>query len=909
MTYIRGIWLFGNSLRGSLELILSRRYKTVENRVKELLGESNYICIPDDNKILDWFLNNILYENVSRFPSKNVPLIFKSNTLGGVFSVDNIQTNDCGEIDVNKLQKISYKQLLNYMHISNEKGRNFCIWPFIYSFRNGFFLLALLSLEESISMNPKVLSIYRSFCGDFSNYVNRENNEFDVFETIKLVEIRITLQLLEDLLTIICSNQHNDLIDINNIQKIWRIMIPFGSPILDNKEAENILEVSSNNGIPKYLIRLLEENHIKSKQKIPKYKFSNEQGSGEGITNIIEDQIEDKSKYLFGDFYLDSVNETSEEVDINSEIEFNDDFSASVPISANKNLFIDVFSYGIGKLSINKKGLDYTNNSNLDYTLKFSLTEIISCFAKKHPLCTEIKYENSLVDNYTAEKFMEQISKPYSSFISGTINCSGKLPSSVSISCDVLLPWQKVFIEEETDLLVNYSELNTHINSTYINDNLDVDSINNNNNNKHKYKYIQPYILAKDNVSCTKISDEYFDLEKQVYKKLNSGISQGYNNGKLEMPFSRYKLSWKNNQINSSEIFSYWYPYEKKIPIKGYFTILPETKEPINQIAGSRSKGNFRPILIHDFQMEYCLCLDPKIVIGLEQCQITIPLIPGTLKYGRNRDIIPSMIIFNHTLRTSMGSVTISPDKKSIYWVINNPKELISKKTTNNSSKINNSSDLNRSIHLSTNAQKQNSLIQIRMNGSIRIRLIYKEKNKFKNRNKNSRIMMNENLFDKNNGNNIIFDKSLISPILESYPIDISVESGIPHYYKNKVDDNNELLYSAPNPFAMGIQSLLNHPIKDIDPMWLLELHPKIARYTDMNNTMSKKEIYKQLMDLIFSYSLVSFVANLSSNYDESTYRGIHIPKNTIKINPKALRFIGPEIYSNSGKYIIWRNS
>ncbi|KAH8738566.1 hypothetical protein FG386_003689 [Cryptosporidium ryanae] len=911
MTYIRGIWLFGNSLKGNLELILSRRFKTVENRVKELLGESSYVNVPDDNKILNWFLNKVLCENVSKFPSENVPLLFKNNTLGGVFSVDNIRTSDCDKIDIKSLSHISLNQLLNYMHIKNEDCKDRYVWPFMYSFKNGFFILILLSLEESILINPKILNIYRSFCGNFFEYKNEKKNKSDIFETIKLVEIRVALQLLEDLLVVIGINQQGNLIDVNKIQKIWRIMIPFGSPILDNKEVEEILSISTNIGIPKHLIRIFEENNNRSEKIVPKFKYNENQINFENEKNNNDNKLgENKVNFLLGDFYLDSVDDISEEARTDPGTEFNDDFSAAIPISGNRNLLLDVFGYGIEKLSTNKKGVDYINNSNSVYSVKFSLIEVISCFAKRHPLSTEIKHDDYLIDDYTTENFMEKIIKPYSSFISGVFKFSGKLPSSVSISCNILLPWQKVLIEDELEHLKDNNDLTEDINNNNNNNSITDFTYSKNNiflNNKQKYKYIQPYILTKDNISCTKVSDEYFDIKKKEYRT-NNDINLCFNNSELVIPFSRYKLSWKNSKISSSEIFSYWYPYEKEIPIKGYFTITPETQEPINQIAGSKSKGNFRPILIHDFKMEYCLCLDPKIVVGMEQCQITIPLIPGTLNYARNRDMIPSMIIFSHKLKTSMGNITISPDKKSIYWVINNPKELICKKISSRNFKVNDTIDSNNYKSFSSSEEKQNSIIQIRMNGSVRIRLIYKENNKVKH--KNRRVVINENNNNKDRENNIVFlDKPLISPILESYPIDISIESGIPYYYKKKAEEDNELLYSAPNPFGTGIQSLLNHPIKDIDPIWLLELHPKISKYSELNNSLSKKEAYGQLMDLIFSYSLISFVANLSSNYEESTYRGVHIPKNTININPKALRFTGPEIYSNSGKYIIWRNS
>ncbi|OII72734.1 uncharacterized protein cubi_01684 [Cryptosporidium ubiquitum] len=834
MTYIRGIWIFGNALKGgSLELILSKRFKSVENRLQKLL-EEDYVQVPNDKDILEWFKFRVLYENVSKFKAAKLSNIFKKSSLG-VFSIDNLKAPASSEKDeLNKeiLLSISENNLLHYMKVSEGKY----LWPFMYSYNKGYFMLILISLETSISEDHKLLNIYKTRSKDFIQ--NLESL------SIKLVEVRVGMQLLEDLLELLEINQEGRILKVSQILEVWRIFIPFGSPIMDKKEVRDLILLSRNKGIPNYLKNLLNQNFIDSSRILEKLKSTQDEQSMD---------TKKKETLLHGSFYLESINNLSQEEEqqliqeMDASMNLNDEFIPIIPNNDPKNqiIFGGMINLGIGKLS--SKTRTSTNQSSINYSMKFSLVELICCFAKKHPMITRIENRNPITEREDSmDNFIKKIGDPYASFISGALEFSGKLPNSVLISCNVILPWQKVTINSKDE--VNQENI-----------------------------YIQPYISVQDNISCTKLVDELFDSTQKTFIPIrhNSEIYSSSENSFT--PVSRFKLSWNSSQSNSSKIFNYWYPYELNIPIKGYYTISPESKEPIKQI--TQSQGHFRPILTHSFQIEYCLCFDPNIVKGMQVCQVSIPLLPGTLENincngnnSFNKHNIPSVMIFSHNLKSSMGQIVISNDKKHIIWTINNPKEVLGKSGSN----------------------EKFSFIQVRMYGSIKLRIIYKE-------NKNNKT-----------GNYSLQSQvqSFNSPAINSYMLNVGIESGSPscsQKFLENIHSNkyNEFLYSAPDPFGAGIQPFLNCPIKDVNPIWLMELHPKIAKFSENSKKLTQKEIYSNLIELIFPYSLLNF--NVCST--EATYKGVSIPPNSISINPKALQFDQPEIYSNSGKYIIWRNS
>ncbi|KAH8583255.1 uncharacterized protein ELE39_003461 [Cryptosporidium sp. chipmunk genotype I] len=835
MTYIRGIWLFGNSIKeGQLELILSKRFKSVENRFKKLL-EKDYVEIPNDKDILEWFKFRVLYENVAEFTAAKLPSIFRKSS-SGVFSIDNLKSSassDKDQVSKEDLISISENNLLYYMNVNEGKY----LWPFMYSYSNGYFILILISLETSISEDPEILKLFKTLS---RNHIKDLDHLL-----LKLVEFRVGIQLLEDLLELLGINQEGEILEVSHIIEAWRIFIPFGCPTMDKKEVKDIILLSRNKGVPKHLTNLLNDNSIESLRILEKLKSINDEQNHENKKN---------EQLLHGSFYLDSINKLSHEEEqqliqeVDASMSLNDEFIPIIPNSIPKNqiIFGDMLNIGIGKLS--SKTRSSTNQLSVNYSMKFTLIEVICCFAKKHPMITQIENGDSMAEGEeTMSNFIKKIGEPYMGFTSGALEFSGKLPNSVSISCNVILPWQKVTLETKDE-------------------------------NDQEVIYIQPYVSAKDNISCTKLSDELFDSNQKTFTPIRNNSEICIFSDESFTPVSKFKLSWNSSQSNSSKIFTYWYPYELDIPIKGYFTISPESKEPIKQI--TQSQGHFRPILTHSFQMEYCLCFDPAIVKGMQVCQVSIPLLPGTLESingagnnsSFNRHNIPSVMIFSHTLRSSMGQIIVSNDKKHIIWTINNPKEVLGKSGFN----------------------KKFSFIQLRMYGSVKLRIIYKE-------NKQNRTGNNYSQFQGQNFN---------SPAINSYMLNIGIESGNPNYSQKFLERTNfnkynNFLYSTPDPFGAGIQPFLNCPVKEIDPIWLIELHPKIAKFSENSKKVTQKEIYSNLTELIFPYSLLNFTVYSI----ETTYRGVNIPPSSISINPKALQFERPEIYSNSGKYIIWRNS
>lgn len=846
MTYIRGIWLFGRTERssGSLELILSKRFSSVESRLRRLLGE-DYVGVPNDKDILEWFTCRVLNENVSKFTAVKLQNTLARTSLG-VFSVDNLgkktsvpdEKGGREELDRGTLSRISEDNLLHYMKVGQERY----LWPLMHSCSQGHFMLILMSLESSVSEDRTLLEVYKSR----SRGQHRDPDHFSA----RFVEVRVGIQLLEDLVEVLGGGLDGETLQVGRILEAWRTLVPFGSPVVDKREVGELLSASRNEGIPNHLASLLSENSAQSRRVL-----------GELLSESGQEE-----RHLHGSFYRTAVHSLSQEEErllmqgAGTELSLNDEFIPIIPGDVPKSqlAFGQVLNLGIGRLSSKARGP--ASPSSLNYLIKFSLAEVICCSAKKHPLSTRIENRGSVVEGAESMgNFIRKIGEPYASFTSGSLEFSGKLPNSVSISCHVVLPWQRVPLDSRDG-----SGRETTI-------------------------YIPPYVSAQDNISCTKLADELLCADEETSRPLGP-VSEVYwapeeEDPSLATPVSRFKLSWNSSQSSSSKILTYWYPYELDIPIKGYFTISPESREPVKQI--TQSQGHFRPILTHSFRMEYCLCFDPAVIEGMQICQICIPLLPGTLENAggcengggssSNRHNIPSIMIFDHALRSSMGQIAISGDKRSIIWTIHSPQEVLGKAGSN----------------------KKFPFIQARMYGTVRLRIVYQE---------------NKRCRGGGGGHSSSQSQSqvLCSPALSSYVLNIGLYSGCPNYSRcflgdDDPDAHERFLYSASDPFGVGIQPPLDScPFKEIDPILLVELHPKIVKFSEVSSKkLSQREIYSVMTELIFPYSHLSF--SISSS--EATYRGVNIPASSISINPKALQYDKPQAHSSSGKYIIWRDS
>ncbi|EEA07343.1 uncharacterized protein CMU_002140 [Cryptosporidium muris RN66] len=813
---IRGIWLFGIDKNGELQLILSRRYESVEYRISRILGEF-YTNLPVDKTIKDWFITEVLYEEIAPFTASRIPPIFQCDIANGVFKLKETERlNKSINDNLENVLNISHEELLFYM----VKEDNKIIWPFIYSFRNGYFILICISLAESFSLNKTLLEDYKIYCKS----LNINNNKF----IMDFFEIRSCIQFLDDLFDILNLDKISGRITRTEILETWRLMFPFGRPII-NKEYLQTLRVEDLS-IPKNMINLLLEGNKSSINHMP-YKINEDKideiskNSSNNIINIEYNNnnnliIKNKqTNWIHGNIKLiksfNNKNKINTISNIKNNIDgINDIIGISNIINFNK----------LSSINITKKSSDSINtNLYTSYSLKLEIFENICCFIKDHPLITKINpyYGYKYSDENIFENLSDNMKSQYTNFVLGKFEWYSTLPSSINISCEILLPWQKIY---------NY---------------------NNSNELQLQYKYIEPYILVNNNITCTKISTEFInnngDIINSNQKNSNSCIinCQSCN----IKPISRFKLQWNSNQYNNSTICYYWYPYQNKLPIKGYFSIYSETEKPIKQI--TQAHNHFKPILLHTFLFEYCLCFYPNIILGMEFCQISIPLLPSIIR-NKNLYNIPNLTINSHTLKCTMGYLNISSDKKSILWTIDNPSEIIGSKLRND----------------------DNSIIQTRLYGSITIRILYKSKTK----NKDLNIIKNNN-------------------IISSYCMNIGINIGKPLY-------KEESLYIAPNSFDIGIHSLFNYSMQDIDPIWLLELHPRIIKFLKNLSKYPKRDIYSQLIDIIFSYSLITF----SVINQDHTFNGIKIPHESITINPKVLQSEKINIITNAGKYIIWRN-
>ncbi|KAJ1604722.1 hypothetical protein OIY81_3665 [Cryptosporidium canis] len=192
MTYIRGIWLFSNGTRsGSLEIVLSKRFSSVEKRLERLL-EEDFVGIPNDKDILEWFESRIVFENVDRFTAARLQDTFTEASLG-VFSIDNLSVSVGSDrrLDKERLASISETNLLHFMRVGEERY----LWPFMHSYSRGSYMLMLLSLETSISEDHSLLTVYRSR----SRSIPKDADSL----AAGLVEVRVGVQLLEDLMELV----------------------------------------------------------------------------------------------------------------------------------------------------------------------------------------------------------------------------------------------------------------------------------------------------------------------------------------------------------------------------------------------------------------------------------------------------------------------------------------------------------------------------------------------------------------------------------------------------------------------------------------------------------------------------------------------------------------------------------
>ncbi|KAJ1612222.1 hypothetical protein OJ252_1330 [Cryptosporidium canis] len=824
MTYIRGIWLFSNGTRsGSLEIVLSKRFSSVEKRLERLL-EEDFVGIPNDKDILEWFESRIVFENVDRFTAARLQDTFTEASLG-VFSIDNLSVSVGSDrrLDKERLASISETNLLHFMRVGEERY----LWPFMHSYSRGSYMLMLLSLETSISEDHSLLTVYRSR----SRSIPKDADSL----AAGLVEVRVGVQLLEDLMELVGGGQDGEAPEAGKVLQAWRTFIPFGCPVMDRGDVGDSVSLSRNKGVPDFLTSLLSDN---SKQSC----------------RILEGLMRDGERpSLQGSFYQDSVASLLKEQqliqDMDAELSLNEEFIPMIPNGVSKSPLVlgDMLNLGIGRLSSKTRGS--VAKSSQSYSIKFSLAEVICCSARSHPISTQIETTSSIIDGTESMKnFIEKIGAPYASFTSGSLEFSGKLPNSVSISCNIIIPWQRVVLASGDK-------------------------------GCRETAYIQPYVSTQDSILCTKLADELLDSSRKTLEPIRPGSEVLQDLEETKRPVSRFKLSWNSWQnSNSCRILTYWYPYEQDVPIKGYFTISPESKEPVRQI--TQSQGHFRPILTHSFRMEYCLCFDPAIIEGMQICQIVIPLLPGTMETisgqegtsSTGRQSIPSVMIFDQSLKPSMGQITISGDKRSIIWTIHNPGEVLGGAGSN----------------------KKFPFIQLRMHGNVKLRIIYKESKK------------------PRSGGHFPHTQTqaFSSPAINSYILNIGLESGVPNWSRRFLEETGaeapgSFLYSAPDPFGDGIQPLLSCPLREIDPILLIELHPKIAKLAENSKRLSQREIYSHLIELIFPYSYLSF----SVHSEEATYRGVSIPAGSISINPKALLFDQPEVVSSSGKYIIWRNT
>ncbi|KAJ1604945.1 hypothetical protein OJ253_3411 [Cryptosporidium canis] len=199
MTYIRGIWLFSNGTRsGSLEVVMSKRFSSVEKRLEKLL-EEDFVGIPNDKDILEWFESRIIFENVDKFTAAKLQDTFTEASLG-VFSIDNLSVSVGSDrkLDKEKLASISETNLLHFMRVGEERY----LWPFMHSYSGGSYMLMLLSLETSISEDHSLLTVYRSRSRSTSKDVDNL--------AVGLVEVRVGVQLLEDLMELVGGGQDGE---------------------------------------------------------------------------------------------------------------------------------------------------------------------------------------------------------------------------------------------------------------------------------------------------------------------------------------------------------------------------------------------------------------------------------------------------------------------------------------------------------------------------------------------------------------------------------------------------------------------------------------------------------------------------------------------------------------------------
>ncbi|CEL93782.1 unnamed protein product [Vitrella brassicaformis CCMP3155] len=241
MCSLRGLWIFRADT--DIRLLLSRRFRTVESRVRHLHGPS-YVPLPNDETFHHLFYRQILQEEEDRYIPPQVPEIFKKDFSPGAFHWD-----DNSERFVEQVWPAGPVCCIT---LPSGEGT---LWPVVFIFKKGVYLVAAVGLETV----PDISTV----------------------EVIDLPEITAAFQVLEDICEFIPpSLSIADSAGIAHLQYCIKSALPFGSPMFTPQLLKQLHEGSPQGTDP--------HAALTTQQRTPAWKPFLFKGKPKLTLNIVE---------------------------------------------------------------------------------------------------------------------------------------------------------------------------------------------------------------------------------------------------------------------------------------------------------------------------------------------------------------------------------------------------------------------------------------------------------------------------------------------------------------------------------------------------------------------------------------------------------------------------------------------
>eukprot|EP00397_Hematodinium_sp_SG-2012_P035313 GEMP01037971.1.p1 GENE.GEMP01037971.1~~GEMP01037971.1.p1 ORF type:complete len:522 (+),score=106.63 GEMP01037971.1:32-1597(+) len=188
---LRGLWVF-NYKDSEIRLLMSRRWRTVERRVRLIQGE-DYTPLPCDEVIQMKFFEILQEDTEDTKQNPNVPQLFRADFAQGSF-----KWNEEQEKQPEKLWPLGPICAIGDL------------WPVLFMFKKNVYLLTIVQLDRRVDVNqlPAV---------------------------VELPEVTTAFTVLEDICDFLRPDLCiTDVASISELQDYVKCALPFGAPVITN---------------------------------------------------------------------------------------------------------------------------------------------------------------------------------------------------------------------------------------------------------------------------------------------------------------------------------------------------------------------------------------------------------------------------------------------------------------------------------------------------------------------------------------------------------------------------------------------------------------------------------------------------------------------------------------------------